>query len=495
MTIILEEPLPAGGSCLLGSINLSEFVVNSFSEAVYFNYEDFKKTVDITVRALNDVLDEGLPLHPLQEQQDSVRDWRQIGLGTFGLSDMLIKMGIKYGSQTSLSLCNRIASIMIDQVLASSSLLAKEFGCYPKYNRDAVLSSPFFIENASVDTKDIVMRYGLRNSQLLTCAPTGTLSTMLGISGGIEPIYNYGYKRKTESLHGEDVYYTVYTPIVKKFMDQFNLSDESMLPDFFTNAMLLDYKDRVAMQSVWQKHIDASISSTVNVPEDFTVEQVEDLYMLAWESGLKGLTLYRDNCSRSGILTSISEDNTKLEPNKIENLPWGTTLNSSDDLIGRKRKIVTGCGSVHVHCFFDKIDGTLYEVFLDHGSSGGCNSYMVGLSRILSGALRTGMTLDYALDQLLSVPACPSYLVRRSTKCDTSKGICCPSAIAHAIKDMYNEVQECFSDDTEDYSIPSVVPSVQSTIINNVCPECGCEAEMSEGCKTCHNCGYSKCGL
>ena len=293
-----EEPLPAGGSCLLGSINLAEFV----TEDKEFDFSSFMNAVDIAVKALNEVLDEGLELHPLQEQRDSVRDWRQIGLGIFGLADMLIKMGIKYGGKESIELCDRIGFAMADQAIYTSSVMADNKGTYPKYNSDAIESSAYLMANTMDCTYNHVKKYGLRNSQLLTIAPTGSLSSMLGVSGGIEPIFANYYTRKTESLHGHDEYYKVYTPIVEKYMKEHNITDDAMLPDFFVTAQELDYKNRIEMQSVWQKHIDASISSTVNVPNSFTVEDTEGLYMLAWRTGLKGVTIFRSFHHRTKVL-------------------------------------------------------------------------------------------------------------------------------------------------------------------------------------------------
>lgn len=154
---------------MLGSINLASFVKNK-----EFDFDDFKDTVKKSVVALNEVLDEGLPLHPLQEQKDSVRDWRQIGLGIFGLADMLISMGIEYGSMESLELCDKIAFTMSDYAIRTSARLAKEYGAYPKCNIDEVTTTKYFIENTSEKTANLVKIYGLRNSQLLTIAPTGS---------------------------------------------------------------------------------------------------------------------------------------------------------------------------------------------------------------------------------------------------------------------------------------------------------------------------------
>ena len=250
--------MPAGGACLLGSLNLSEFVIKDKE----FDYDDFALAVRIAVKALNDVLDEGLSLHPLQEQRESVYNWRQIGLGIFGLADMLIKMGIKYGSPESIELCDKIGYTMAKTAMTESIDEAEEYGHYPKFNADAVMESSFWRLHDMNAFNVELHTEGLRNSQLLTIAPTGTLSTMLRVSGGIEPIFANYYTRKTESLHGHDQYYKVYTPIVKEYMDVHGLTDDSQLPDFFVTAQTLDYKDRIAMQSIWQRHIDASISST-----------------------------------------------------------------------------------------------------------------------------------------------------------------------------------------------------------------------------------------
>lgn len=299
-----EEPLPAGGSCLLGSINLAEFVINPYTNFAEFDFDKFIDAVMVSTEGLNEVLDEGLPLHPLEEQRKSVGDWRQIGLGIMGLHDMFIKMGIEYGSEKSITLSDKIGYTMFNASAQMSALLAKENSPYPMYDKEVIFNSKFFKDNADGKTIELVSKYGLRNSQLLTCAPTGSLSTMLGISGGIEPIYQISYTRKTETLNeGEETFYKVFTPIARNYMEYHNIKDEKNLPkDLFVTAMTLNYIDRLKMQAVWQDHIDASISSTVNVPNSFSVEDTFDLYLKAWEYGLKGVTIFRDGCRRLGVI-------------------------------------------------------------------------------------------------------------------------------------------------------------------------------------------------
>lgn len=496
-----EEPLCSGGSCLLGSINLSEFV----TENKTFDFDNFQNTVNIAVKALNDVLDEGLPLHPLQEQRDSVRDWRQIGLGIFGLADMLIKMGIRYGSKESIELCDMVGYKMACQAIESSSLLAEKYGAYPQYNTKTVSKSVYWNKHTNQLNRDRIFYNGLRNSQLLTIAPTGTLSSMLGVSGGIEPIYANYYERKTESLHGHDEYYKVYTPIVKEYMETHGLKDDFELPDFFVTAQTLNFKERINMQSVWQSHIDASISSTINVPNNFTIEDVEQLYLYAWENGLKGVTIFRDGCARTGVLSvQKKEDKSKNETMgyyNINQFPRGVVVKADDNCVGKKRTLHTGCGTLHCEAFFDPDTGDLLETYFSKGSSGGCQNFMIGLSRMISLAARGGVDIYSIVDQLKSSGTCPSYAVRTATKHDTSKGSSCPVAIGNSLINMYLEMQNEISDDieTEDFETietlkgDSILNEKKTTEEKMKCPNCGGMLIFEGGCNTCKECGWSKC--
>ena len=355
-----EEPLPAGGSCLLGSINLSEFVVEPFTDNAIFDMEKFKACVEDCILGLNEVLEEGLSLHPLKQQQKSVSEYRQIGLGVMGIADMLIKLKIRYGSQESINLCNEISKNMLNSAVKKSALLSKERGPFEKYNEEAVFKSPFFINNIKEDIKELVKKYGLRNSQILTIPPTGSISTMLGISGGIEPMFNISYTRKTETLHSQDVYYKVYTPIVKEYMNLKDITEESELPDIFVTAMSLKPEERIAMQGVWQNYIDASISSTINLPYEATVEDVYNIYMSAWESKLKGITIYRDGCERSGVLLNDkkAEKDKKKKEEKIEKFDEHHTEEGHEKFICPECKnesiIPTGGCTICLQCGYSK---------------------------------------------------------------------------------------------------------------------------------------------
>lgn len=477
-----EEPLPAGGSCLLGSINLSEFIHNG-----KFDFEDFSNCVEAAVIALNEILDEGLPLHPLKEQRESVNNWRQIGLGIFGLADMLIKLGIRYGSKESIDLCDMIGFKMADKAIETSAKLSKEYGSYPKFNYDAVTMSAFYSKNTSDITKEMVRNYGLRNSQLLTIAPTGSLSSMLGVSGGIEPIFANYYTRKTESLKGHDEYYKVYTPVVKDYMEENGLTDDSQLPNYFVTAQVLNFKERIDMQAIWQKHIDASISSTVNVENDFTVEEVKDLYMYAWEKDLKGVTIFRDGCKRTGILsTNNNEDET--EQIKLDLIKPVTREELGSPLPGNSYKKKVACGTLYININHIPDTNDIVEVFVDSGKSGGCAANAACLGRYASAALRAGMKVESVIDATKSVKcAACTNAIGKGIKID---GISCGDVVAKTIKEEYEYLKKLSKNTSKRKKEMKINISTKE---NEKCPECGAELIHTNGCVQCSECPWTKC--
>ena len=499
-----EEPLPNGGSCLLGSFNLVEYYKDG-----QFDFCRFRHDIPIVVKAMNDVLDEGLPLHPLKIQQETVRDYRQIGIGMMGLADLLIKLGIRYDSDEAIELCDKIGSVLANESIRASALLAKEFGAYPKCKKDSLLKSKFLIKHADSELLAFIQQYGLRNSQLLTIAPTGTLSTMLGISGGVEPIFSFSYTRRTQSLHGEDVEYKVFTPIAKEYMEKHNLTEEEQLPDFFVTSQTIDPFKRIEIQGAWQKHIDASISSTINLPNEATIDLVEDLYISAWYEGLKGLTIFRDGCDRAAILTTSKP---KEEPKQVEplviptidnGLKFGDTIMPSDELIGLKKTIKSGCGTLHLNAYFDEETGELREVFLSKGSKGGCLAFTNAVSRLISLLARKGAPLEEIVDQLNSVVVCPSYVSARAAGREVSPGNSCAASIAKALLEMHDKFQKFFmdNDEDEDEHPPKKVQLNKERITKEVkgpeyatCPECGKKSLMfTGGCNSCVECGWTKC--
>ena len=301
-----------------------------------FAYKDFTDDVKEAVRFLNEVLDEGQDLHPLKEQRETVSKLRQIGLGFMGLGDLFIQARVRYGSPESIELCHKIGYRMIFAALQESVELAKEKGsfdnCKPKliikskFYKENVDKNPYYSKEEKKELTESILKYGLRNSQLLTCAPTGTTSTIFNVSGGIEPIFALRFTRTTKSIYNEDRTYDVYPRGVQYFLDKkgYNSLDEvEEFPDYLVTSRDIDWKDRIDVQAAWQKHIDASISATINLPEETTVEDIEGLYMYSHEAGLKGTTVFRENCKRIAILNdSFKKKDDKKEPEgtaKIDN--------------------------------------------------------------------------------------------------------------------------------------------------------------------------------
>ena len=529
-----EEPLPAGGSCLLGAINLSEFIVDPFTPSARFDFDEFERVVHKAIFALNDVLIEGMPLHPLKEQQETVGKLRQIGLGIMGLADALIKLGITYGSSESLLTIETIGTALLYNSLIASSEYAKLDGNTPFEGYDAhkVFESDIIqnlINNLNyyeVNTLKVALQNGLFNSQLTTIAPTGTIAGLCNTSYGVEPNFAYSYTRKTESLHEEgDVYYTVEPKIVEDYRKA--TGNKGELPDYFITTHQLDPFNRVDVQATIQKYIDASISSTVNLPESTTPEEIKAIYLYGAEKGVKGLTIFRNNCERMGILTvgdnkeENTDDLTPVERAKSM-LKFGDTILVDDSVIGIKRKLKTGCGSLHCTFYFCPETGELREVFLDKGSKGGCLSLLNAMSRLASLCARKGAPVEEIADQLESVLVCPSYSVSKFKDKTTSKGSSCASAVAYALIDAHNQFLEDFIDPDDDCDIeiktiqkteklelpePRKVIKTKATVKNAkrtdvldddyymVCPECGEKALLkTEGCVSCVSCGYSRCG-
>ena len=302
-----EEPLPNGGACLLGAMNLYQYV-NDNGE---FMYDEFKKDVKTATIGLNEIQVEGTELHPLEVQRDSAKKFRQIGLGIFDLGGALIKMGIAYGTPESRKIAYNITHEMLIAAFEQSCDLNTVGVEYP-----GLFNSEFYKKQIEPYIgNEYKGRYPL-NSQLLTIAPTGTTSTMVNATaGGGEPMFAKLYTRSTKSIGEVD--YVVYPQAVLDYLgkdfDKNNLNidyiNENMdkLPDYFVSADIIDPKDRILMQAALQENIDASISSTINLPEKATVQDVYDIYLQAWANGLKGVTVFREGCKRAAILNRTTE--------------------------------------------------------------------------------------------------------------------------------------------------------------------------------------------
>lgn len=490
-----EQPLPKHGACCLSSLNLSEFVVNPYTPTAHLNTEDFLHAIDVGIRTLDKLIDENYNRHPLQQQRDMSYNYRNIGLGIFGYATALMKLGLKYGSNEAIEFTDDVFSLLFKRAVFASNNLAKELGTYPKY-KECVFDSDIIKNHFTPDEIDGLKEHGLRNCSLISIAPNGSLATLLGESGGCEPEFALKYTRRTVGMtDGEDTYYDVYCKAAKEYMDA-NHTD--MLPDYFVGSADIPWQNRVLTQAAMQNHVDTAISSTVNMPNSATKEDIAHMYLLAWSTGCKGITMFRDGCKRLGILTTDNSDkDTDKNDTQTYELPRGAIIECSSDLVGKKRKLTTGCGSLHVLAFFDPYDGSLQEAYFNKGSTGGCASFMTGLSRTVSLLCRAGVDIMTIKDQLDSTGACPSYAARTATRHDTSPGSCCPMAIGNALVDMYKEMQQDIGDNEEENSADAIISKptqVQRIESNDKCPECGSVLEHVGGCDLCKNCGFTHCG-
>ncbi len=316
-----EQPLPPYGCCCLGSINLTLFVEQPFTARASFNYAGFAKVIETSTRMLDNVLD---ATHwPLELQLKEAQNKRRVGLGFTGLGDALIMLGLKYDTVEARDEAAKISEFMRDKSYLASVELAKERGAFPLFNRDMYLSGGNFASRLPQDVKDQIRKHGLRNSHLLSIAPTGTISLAFAdnASNGIEPPFSWVYTRKKRMADGTHKEYAVedYAWRLYKHMG----GDMDNLPDYFVTALEISAQAHEEMVAAVAPFIDTSISKTVNVPGDYPYADFENLYMTAWKSGLKGLATYRPNSVLGSVLSvgdSISAGgsaNTQKQPQDV----------------------------------------------------------------------------------------------------------------------------------------------------------------------------------
>ena len=296
-----EQPLPDGGCCNLGAVNLERFVDDNGN----FMIDQFKETVAIGTRFLDNVVDYNMDRHALEDQKENAKNDRRVGLGILGLGDMLVRLGIKYDSEDALQTIDQIMQIFRDTAYETSAQLAVEKGQYPNFDWQGYSKSKF-VKNLPKSLQEKIKKDGIRNCTLTTVAPTGSGAIVSRVTSGVEPIFATSYKRRVKENDGYGKSfkeYTVYHPIIEKLFE----TDED-LPEHVVTAHNIDPYFRVKMQGTIQKYIDSSISSTVNLAENITVETIADIYMTAYEAGLKGITVYREG-SREGILVTEESEN------------------------------------------------------------------------------------------------------------------------------------------------------------------------------------------
>ncbi|HXZ49978.1 MAG TPA: adenosylcobalamin-dependent ribonucleoside-diphosphate reductase [Usitatibacter sp.] len=296
-----EQPLPAYGCCCLGSIDLTRFVKEAFEPRAAFDFEAFGEVVDASVRMLDDVLE--VTPWPLEAQHAEAMSKRRVGLGFTGLGDALVMLRLRYDTESARDMAARISEFMRDRAYAASVELAKERGAFPMFNADLYLAGGNFASRLPAPLKEAIRKHGIRNSHLLSIAPTGTISLAFAdnASNGIEPPFSWTYTRKKRMPDGTYREFRVEDHAWRLYRHLYG--EGTKLPEYFVTALEISADAHQAMVAAVAPFVDTSISKTVNVPEDYPYGEFEGLYLEAWKSGLKGLATYRPNRVLGAVLT------------------------------------------------------------------------------------------------------------------------------------------------------------------------------------------------
>ena len=528
-----EQPLPPYGCCDLGPIILTRFVRNAFGQGgePTFDFAAFEDVVAIQVRALDNVLD--VTFWPLDKQRAEAAAKRRIGVGFTGLGNTLAMLKLRYDRAEGRAMAARIAETMRNAAYRASVELAKEKGAFPQFDADRYLGKGSkkgegsFASRLPDDIKADIRKYGIRNSHLLSIAPTGTVSLAFAdnASNGIEPPFSWTYTRRKREADGSRSEYVVEDHAWRLFKSQGG--DVDNLPDYFVNALAMTAQEHVAMMEAVQPYVDTSISKTVNVPADYPYEDFKDLYQQAWKARLKGLATYRPNPILGAVLEAEPAKKEEKPADKaeataqqheqdpmrkvIERRPQGA-LNA----VAEKIEYWTHEGQQRLYLIvsFLPVEGTdgrtverAIEFFMPVGQSGESQQWITATMRMLSLAARGGF-LDRALSDMRKV-TWDRGPVRLGTY-EKADGTHVPrwhdsevAAIAYAIQNLIAKRQEAVQASLfEPGELPSVEPAVQAApessgiMAGKKCSECGAYAMIrKDGCDYCTQCGMlGSCG-
>ena len=328
-----EVPLEDGGACNLGSINLSRFIKDGFTDRAQINWDQLAESTRILVRFLDNVVTWNEDLNALEKQRIAAKETRRLGLGVMGIADMLNQMGLAYDSEEGIALISETMKFITNAAYQASAIIGGEKGSSPIFNEEGYMKCPFVQEALSKETQLQITENGLRNIAIMSIAPTGSISNIvlsyqdknknyIGVSGGVEPIFATHYTRRSESFGNK--FFKVFHSTIQAYIDKFDLQEkvdnavdvEDVLPDYLLRtAHKINSNQRVDIQGLIQKYIDHSISSTINLPEDIKPEIISDIYLQAWQAKLKGVTIYRDG-SRFPILSTNENELTDFQKNK-----------------------------------------------------------------------------------------------------------------------------------------------------------------------------------
>jgi ribonucleoside-diphosphate reductase alpha chain len=314
-----EQFLPPYGCCDLGSLNLVRFVSDPFADAPRFDFERFARVVALSVRALDNVLD--LTLWPLPSQDSEAKAKRRVGLGFTGLGNALTMMKLRYDSEAGREFASKIARTMRDIAYETSVALAGERGPFPLFNAEAYLAEPHAASRLPDSIKSKIRKQGIRNSHLMSIAPTGTISIAFGSnsSGGIEPAFSWSYTRRKRMPDGSRQEYEVEDFAYRLFRHMGG--NVAALPDYFVSAMQINALDHMRMSAAVQPYVDSAISKTVNVAEDYPYDEFKNLYYEAWNAGLKGITTYRPNPVLGSVLSISQPSSSAAQPQDLSEDP------------------------------------------------------------------------------------------------------------------------------------------------------------------------------
>jgi len=468
-----EQGLPAWGVCNLGALNLTAFV-----EEGKFDYDSLAKTAKIAVRFLDNIIDAENYLYP--EMEKTQKQERRVGLGTMGLGDTLIKLKIRYGNESSLAIIEKIYQTIRDAGYEASTELSKEKSSFTKFDKEKYLKGNF-IKTLPKSTQEKIKKHGIRNAALLTQAPTGKTSLIANVTSGIEPVFALSYKQKDRL--GERV---VYHELFKKWKEK---NPEAKTPDYFVTAGELTPEEHIKVQSLIQKYTDSSISKTVNAPENHTVADVKKLYMLAYDSGCKGITYMREG-SREGTLERIKSD--KEQKVILDGKIVSEVKPRPVKLDGATYRMETPVGTAYI-TVNQNGGGEPTELFLNVGKAG---SDVAGLAeaigRLISLVLRMASPLNTFERAKNIVSELKGIGGSKSLGFGDKKIRSLPDAIAKAISTHFGFKNGNGDVHHEDSKITSSKELDSGNF--DICPNCGVASfAYEEGCKKCYSCGYSEC--
>ena len=487
-----EQPLPPYGACLLGSINMARLVTDAFEDGAALDVAALSDLVATAVRMMDNVVDASR--FPLEAQAQEAAAKRRIGLGVTGLADALLMVGLRYGSEDAARQTEDWMHAIARAAYLASVDLAKEKGAFPLFDADKYLATGH-MQQMDDDVRDAIREHGIRNALLTSIAPTGTISLYAGnVSSGIEPVFAYAYSRKVLQKDGSRTEEEVVDYAVQMWRD---LKGDADLPDYFVNAQTLAPLDHVRMQAAAQKWIDSSISKTINCPEDIGFEDFKEVYMAAWDQGCKGCTTYRPN-DVTGSVLSVSED--RAEPEVITDSNAGDVIYMSEPL-DRPTELEGATYKLRwpdsEHAIYITINDLVvaghrrpFEVFINSKNMEHF-AWTVALTRMISAVFRRGGDVSFVVEELKAVfdPRGGAWM----------KGKYVPSILAaiggviekHMVATGFlaGEGMGLKADPHAD------VVSLGARPKGKTCSSCGSyELRMVEGCMTCGDCGYSKCG-